>query len=481
MVNVTFFIEDDKVMSKITSTTSLEVVEVINLTGNIDFLGLELSEKKSLWDFDKIGYFENEILFHFYIKYVGIIDNFFQKYNVEKISFEGEHEIYPFIKGYCLPNKNIKFNRVNFYIKYVKNFIGSIFTLCVSNVYLFIVLLFGRKNSGFKTLEVNKRFALIHSRSSFKKIFNICKNDILYYYDSITLKEVPNGTNVESIFSVLSYTEKVYFLLKLMFNSSVGLKDNYKSSKVILGKYNASLTLLFLSKRISHFLLIKECYKKILKHSKSDQFYSGERESRYGKLAMDLRSNIESIAIPHGMAYSYDYPLGIFGDTYYATSMPEKLFLEKLYKDKTILFAEDVLTKMFFVGYENGLKKEKEVIFFTEPRRIEVNIEILNILLKNFNNIRVKLHPSDSKGNYSMFNNINYIEDFNESISNNICLARKSTILIEALYNNSNAMAILIDEKDKFDFNNTFPSLKDERILRVESFDELKEIMKKHA
>ena len=67
------------------------------------------------------------------------------------------------------------------------------------------------------------------------------------------------------------------------------------------------------------------------------------------------------------------------------------------------------------------------------------------------------------------------IKDFNEAISNNYCIARKSTILLEALYNNSLSYALLPDKQDKLILKMFF-LLWDERIKKIYTFNELKNI-----
>ena len=91
----------------------------------------------------------------------------------------------------------------------------------------------------------------------------------------------------------------------------------------------------------------------------------------------------------------------------------------------------------------------------------------------------IKLHPLEKKSEYKDLINIKFIENFDEAIQSNICISRKSTILIEALYNNSKPIALLVDEQDKFDFTNSFPSLSDPSINKCFSFDPLINLIKK--
>ena len=85
----------------------------------------------------------------------------------------------------------------------------------------------------------------------------------------------------------------------------------------------------------------------------------------------------------------------------------------------------------------------------------------------------IKLHPLEKKSEYKDLMNIKFIENFDEAIQSNICISRKSTILLEALYNDSTSIALLIDKQDKFDFTNSFPSLSDSSIKKCYSYDTL--------
>jgi hypothetical protein len=87
--------------------------------------------------------------------------------------------------------------------------------------------------------------------------------------------------------------------------------------------------------------------------------------------------------------------------------------------------------------------------------------------------LSIKLHPKDKKSDYEKYESrVNFIEDFNDAVSRNICFSRKSTTLLEAVYNGSVSGAILINAKDIAVFN-TFPSLQDEKIKVFNSTSDL--------
>ena len=83
----------------------------------------------------------------------------------------------------------------------------------------------------------------------------------------------------------------------------------------------------------------------------------------------------------------------------------------------------------------------------------------------------LKLHPKDNLKNYSSFD-VDLIDSIEEALINNICFARKSTTLIECIYNNSKAAAILTNSKDICLFH-TFPSLQNKEIHVTTNVNEL--------
>lgn len=122
------------------------------------------------------------------------------------------------------------------------------------------------------------------------------------------------------------------------------------------------------------------------------------------------------------------------------------------------------------------------IIFFTEPREVNVNLDIVNGLLPKMKErgwtLYLKLHPGDNKSNYEGLD-VEYITDYDLSMTGNICISRKSTILIEAIYNNSLPVAIITNPKDQNIFN-TIPSLNAKEIVKAYSVEELFDVIKKN-
>jgi hypothetical protein len=99
----------------------------------------------------------------------------------------------------------------------------------------------------------------------------------------------------------------------------------------------------------------------------------------------------------------------------------------------------------------------KKIIFFTEALGVDINMKIIDTLLKSGLPFSLKLHPKDVRENYQHYgSDITFVTDFGDAISGNICLARKSTVLIEAIYNESIAIAVLFDARDQFYVENFY-------------------------
>ena len=131
---------------------------------------------------------------------------------------------------------------------------------------------------------------------------------------------------------------------------------------------------------------------------------------------------------------------------------------------------------------DNCEKHPQKVVFFTEPKDLYIHKEIIRNLASLLNGINVKLylkfHPADDPHNYEELK-LDVITDYNLSLTNNICIARKSTTLLEAAYNNSVPIAIITNALDQ-NFFDTFPSLQTDAIIKTHSVEELFDAVKSH-
>jgi hypothetical protein len=146
-----------------------------------------------------------------------------------------------------------------------------------------------------------------------------------------------------------------------------------------------------------------------------------------------------------------------------------------MYNSSKFVFDKEIITSLFKRGsvHEDGEK----IVFFSEPRESTVNHRIITDLLPLLKisnlSLAVKLHPKDCLEEYIHYD-VEIIEDFNMAIKGNICFARKSTVLVEALYNGSKVSAILLNSKDKVIFY-SFPSLQSDEINKSYTIKDLGE------
>ena len=199
------------------------------------------------------------------------------------------------------------------------------------------------------------------------------------------------------------------------------------------------------------------------------RFISGNNLDMYACIEESIASNngIKTVCIPHGLEFGYRFPHCFTGDIFYTTSKEAAIFLNKLYRVNKFIYDDLISGEMFRCDYESN-SNARRIVYFSEPRDPEVNFFILDRLLEECKKAGIELyikhHPKDILDDYAKYDGIiHVIDDLKEALSGNICIARKSTVLVEGLYNKSTCISILTNEKDKTIFA-TFPSLKDERI-----------------
>jgi hypothetical protein len=482
MINATFYtrttLETQEIWSKCANHSGC-VIHDVQITNNPKYESIVDWKHHNLGDFVKQCEFINEIYHYYYMPIIYKFARYCEMHNISKVIFTGDHKDYDIISGY-FEEVNIlveglsksKLKNIDYYIK-------SIFVYLKSQImgvgFIFIMAL---KWFSKSTKYSEGRFALIHSLSAYNKIKKL-NEDLVYYYDSRNVKIDKLDKSI-AFGEVISGSEYGSLIL----TSPIQIHKLYQSikwvSRCTLGKYGSLYCANFLASRLGHFLVVKQSYKKVFKLHSGQTFYSGERESRYGALAMKLSAinGNFGVAIPHGMAYSYNYPLGLFGHKYYCCVQREMEFLQEVYGESKFIFDQRVIHRIYTSTRIFSI--EKKVVFFTEPRRWKVNLQILSNLTNHLNQtIYVKLHPMDLASRYQHIPGLVFLKDFEEAISGNICLSRKSTILIEALYNNSYAIATLVDSQDNFDYYNVFPALADTRILQLTNFKQILDTINK--
>ena len=223
----------------------------------------------------------------------------------------------------------------------------------------------------------------------------------------------------------------------------------------------------FYSKRLLHTILYKNSLEFILKKHQIKNFYSFNNLDRFAFYEQYIckKNDIKLTCYPHGIEYGFQLPVCYTGDIFYTTSLKSENYLNNLYNVKKFIYNEELICKIFTRREKNIVSKTK-LVFFTEPRESRVNHEIIinlkDVLKDSGIILYLKLHPKDDKLNYLKYE-LPFINSLDSALINNVCFARKSSTLLEAVYNNSSVAAILLNEKDRTFFK-FFPSLQDDRI-----------------
>ncbi len=313
-----------------------------------------------------------------------------------------------------------------------------------------------------------KQIAVLRTPASTGKIRNVINDDVGIFFDFIGREN--------SLYSVQPMYERLILIFVSFFD---GFREVKKITRnlALVGHENLISGLSYYSKRLFHTILYKSFLKKLISDLLPEELYSGNNLDRFAIIEEEtcLQFGIKLVCIPHGLEYGFMLPHEFTGDVFYCTSKYSYDFLSDLYNSTKYVYKIKIAKKMFS-RERNSVVLNKRIVFFTEPREVHINVEIIEKLVNKlkFLNMKLwlKLHPKDSISNYQKFNEVHFINDFDEAISNNVCIARKSTILLEAVYNSSIAIAILLNKKDINEYN-LFPSLKDDRITRTYNYNEL--------
>lgn len=340
---------------------------------------------------------------------------------------------------------------------------------------LYVLVKYGQ---GKDKTSLSHSLAVIRSPATYSKMAFLKKEGVTFYTDSLVYRASDSSlslyaqsflTRLSGVFSIVVLGVKDFISLFLMawrhldFIPAVSVMNYY-------------------SKRLAHKVTFQFYLSKLLKKIKPETFYTGNKEDRFALIEKQVCSElgIKTVCIPHGLEYAFKMPGGVVGDVFYCNSLYAKDYLSNLYGDAGTIFFFDKTVVMQMLSRHVEAQNQKRIVFFPESREPAKNLAIIDFLKKQGVDFLVKLHGKDSLDNYRPLIDESYlIDDFDEAISNSICLARKSTVLLEALYNHSTPVAALVDAKDRAYFEFMFPSLNDDSILKVYSFDELKGLVEK--
>jgi len=284
----------------------------------------------------------------------------------------------------------------------------------------------------------------------------------------------------QSLYRVFKRSTRFIWCIKALFSSY----RQYKNLKKLMVNYIGPNSLYYLrglyGSRLVHTNLYYYLMKEFLNEVSLKTFYTGNNLDRFAMIEEQIakEKGIQLVNIPHGLEYGFKFPKCFTGDVFYATSESAAIYLNKMYQTNKFIFDQPTMEKIFKLKYDQEDKDQKiRIVYFSEPREAFVNHQIIEEILPLFKesnlSLSLKLHPKDAVKDYQKYE-LEILTDFGESISQNICFARKSTTLLEAIYNESSSAAILINDKDKAIFN-TFPSLQTAEIKQCLSIKELVE------
>lgn len=337
---------------------------------------------------------------------------------------------------------------------------------------LYLSYLMARIPKSSASINVTEKFAVLRQKSAIQKF---------KAFTEIS-KEFEDPYSKSSVYKYFGRINRIGWALNSMFLAFNYLCKMHEFYREKLGKNSPYAFNTHYQKRIVHGLLYQHLMGAYLPNFKGCTYYTGSNLDRFSVIEWDIarKNNIKTVCIPHGLEYGYRFPKGFSADLFYANSEYAANHLNKLYNTKKYVYDDDIVTRMFKLP--GSSQHEKMVVFFTEQQEFYVNKEILSALIPKLKgkgiNMYVKLHPGDTKAHYEGCD-YKYITDYGLSLTNNIVVSRKSTVLLEALYNNSTAIAIITTQKDKAVFE-TFPSLASDRIIKTYDIDSLyQEIIKR--
>lgn len=418
------------------------------------------------WSSDYI----NEIFMHFYLRVLEIA-SLFKASDSESVlikRYKGEWSsvvVAAKKEGLHLGLLDLAY----FYLSGALLYIVSFFAVVLSALILPGLALFTRKR---RPAKVVPEFSVIRSPAAFDKMrFLSDSGKVDFYYDDLLQKEPAAA----SLYGFGTLSER---MLSLLIVPVLAFRDYFRvanDSRRLLGWGGAGFVLYYFSKRIAHKCTFEYYLDLLIKRSGLDTYYTGNKEDRFAILEKRLcrKYALRSVCVPHGIEYAFRTPAGLVGDVFYCTTEHARQHLSNLYAGAQVfVYDKDVARQMF--SRHQVVAPVKGIVFFPESRGADVNLSILGDLLGLGYDIAVKLHPKDDAENYKQYaGKITFVSDFNSSISNKICLARKSTVLVEAIYNNSTPIAILTDPRDRGYVEHMLPSLSDDQIMRAYSFEEL--------
>lgn len=397
------------------------------------------------------------------------IEYFFKENHVDYVDFRDADDTIKLYISDIVKKYNIA-HRGSAKCSIVKKICVSYCNIIASGLYL--AYLMARIPKTKDSIHISDKFAVLRQKSAIQKFKAFTE----------IAKEYEDPFSKNSVYKYYGRFERIGWSLSSMCQAFGYLGKIHAFYGNKLGKSSVYAFNTHYQKRLVHGLLYQRLMTEYLPCFKGCTYYTGSNLDRYSVIEWEIAkaNGMKTVCIPHGLEYGYRFPKGFSSDLFYANSEYAAQHLNNLYHTNKYVYDEDVVTRMFRLP--NASDHEKMVVFFTEQQEYYVNKSILTELEPKLKEkgikLYVKLHPGDSKAHYEGCN-FNYITDYNLSLTKNICISRKSTVLLEALYNDTIAIAIITTQKDKAVFE-TFPSLASDRIIKTYDVETLYNEIIKH-
>lgn len=314
-------------------------------------------------------------------------------------------------------------------------------------------------------IESHEKISVLRYKANFTKTRNF--TDIH--------KEYENPYEKNTIYRLFSKNQRLGWVWKAYVNSFPSLRKQKEFYRGLLGNLSPLALNIFYKKRIVHAELYKILLENYFPYYQEKSYYTVFNLDRFSCIEDQVASlnHIKTYNLPHGIEYGYRFPKGFSSQVFYALTESSAIALNKLYDTNKYIYDEEVATKLLKI--ENVKPHCSHIVFFTEPREVYVNIDIINGLTPKLKEkgwrLCLKLHPGDKKTDYENLD-VDILTDYNEALCGNICISRKSTILLEAIYNDSVPISIITNVKDQTIYDN-FPSLQSDKIIKTHTVNEL--------
>ena len=329
---------------------------------------------------------------------------------------------------------------------------------------------------------INNKIAIVRSPATYSKLHKISHSQGIELYSEDLIYKNESLPSMFSLVPIKKVMRRV-FLIPYM-----TIKDFFfivKEAKLSIGFSFLGHIAWYYKNRILIKVLYEVVFESICAQKSGGIIYTGNKEDRFAILEQTICNKyyIDIQCIPHGLEYSFKLPSGLAGNKFFTTSYLASSYLNNIYATKKFIYDENLTSQLYGCSGNVSINKSLEkIVYFSESRDTHVNIYIVKALQELKVPFYIKLHPKDSKSNYLVLDEpVNFIDDYHRAITNSLCIARKSTVLVEALYNNSKPIAFLVSSKDKYYTEHVFLSLQTELIEKAYDIKGLMEMIYKYS